>query len=75
MTRNTATALRGTVAAMSQPRLVVALGDCVLNRGGFAGAYGVEVAVEDVVPVDVRVAGCRPRPEAIVAALRTVTGR
>ncbi|MGQ4510940.1 NADH-quinone oxidoreductase subunit B family protein [Streptomyces sp. DW26H14] len=75
VTRNMADALRGTVAAMPQPALVVALGDCALNQGEFAGAYGVEGAVGDVVPVDVHVPGCPPRPEDIVTALRTVTGR
>ncbi|MEW2547229.1 oxidoreductase [Streptomyces sp. NPDC047002] len=75
VTRNMAAALRTTVAAMPEPRLVVALGDCALDQGEFAGAYGVEGAVGDVVPVDVRVPGCPPRPEDIVAALRSVTGR
>ena len=75
VTRNMAAALRATVAAMPEPRVVVAAGDCALNCGEFAGAYGVEGAVADVVPVDLRVPGCPPRPEAIVAALRTVTGR
>jgi Ni,Fe-hydrogenase III small subunit len=75
VTRNMATALRRTVAAMPQPRLVVAVGDCAMNCGEFAGGYGVEGAVADVVPVDLTVPGCPPRPEAIVSALRTVTGR
>ncbi|WP_344026537.1 oxidoreductase [Streptomyces luteireticuli] len=75
VTRNMATALRRTVEAMSEPRLVVAVGDCAMNCGEFAGGYGVEGAVADVVPVDIEVRGCPPRPEAVVAALRTVTGR
>ncbi|MGW7005573.1 NADH-quinone oxidoreductase subunit B family protein [Streptomyces sp. NPDC054933] len=75
VTRNMATALRRTVAAMPEPRLVVAVGDCAMNCGEFAGAYGVEGAVADVVPVDLQVPGCPPKPEAIVAALRTATGR
>jgi len=41
----------------------------------FAGAYGVAGAVGDVVPVDLEIPGCPPRPEAIVAALRKLTGR
>jgi len=41
----------------------------------FAGGYGVAGAVSDVVPVDVQVPGCPPPPEAIVAALRGLTGR
>ncbi|MBM9510187.1 NADH-quinone oxidoreductase subunit B family protein [Actinacidiphila acididurans] len=75
VTRNMAEPLRRTVAAAAEPRLVVAVGDCALNCGEFAGGYGVEGAVGDVVPVDVEVRGCPPAPERIVAALRTVTGR
>ncbi|MBB5120992.1 oxidoreductase [Streptomyces eurocidicus] len=75
VTRNMAEPLRRTVAAMPRPRLVMAVGDCAMNCGEFAGAYGVEGAVADVVAVDVQVAGCPPQPEKIVAALRAVTGR
>ncbi|NUU23753.1 MAG: oxidoreductase [Streptomycetaceae bacterium] len=75
VTRNMATPLRRTVAAMPEPRMVVAVGDCAVNCGEFAGGYGVEGAVGDVVPVDLAVPGCPPEPEAIIAALRTVTGR
>ncbi|TMR90137.1 NADH-quinone oxidoreductase subunit B family protein [Nonomuraea basaltis] len=75
VTRNMEVALRRTFEAVPQPRLVVALGDCARNCGVFAGAYGVAGSVADVVPVDVEVAGCPPRPEAIVAALRGLTGR
>lgn len=75
VTRNMAEPLRRTVAAMPQPAVVVAVGDCALNCGEFAGGYGVQGAVGDVVPVDVSVPGCPPEPAAIVAALRTVTGR
>ncbi|AOR29972.1 oxidoreductase [Streptomyces fodineus] len=75
VTRNMAQPLRRTVAAMGEPRLVVAVGDCAINCGEFAGGYGVEGAVRDVVPVDLAVPGCPPEPEAIVSALRRVTGR
>jgi Ni,Fe-hydrogenase III small subunit len=75
VTRNMAEPLRRTVAAMGEPRLVVAVGDCAINCGEFAGGHGVEGAVADVVPVDLTVPGCPPEPDAIVAALRRVTGR
>ncbi|MCP2342499.1 NADH-quinone oxidoreductase subunit B family protein [Actinomadura rupiterrae] len=75
VTRNMRMALRRTYEAVPEPRVVVALGDCARNCGVFAGAYGVEGAVSDVVPVDVEIAGCPPPPEAIVAALRGLTGR
>jgi len=75
VTRNMAVALRRTYEAVPEPRLVVGCGDCALNCGVFAGGYGVVGAVSDVVPVDVEVPGCPPAPEAIVAALRGLTGR
>lgn len=75
VTRNMAQPLRNTVQATPAPRVVIACGDCALNRGLFADAYGVVGAVGDVVPVDVEVAGCPPSPAQIVAALRSVTGR
>ncbi|GAA0625308.1 NADH-quinone oxidoreductase subunit B family protein [Sporichthya brevicatena] len=75
VTRNMADALRRTHEATPEPRRVVALGDCALNCGAFAGAYGVQGPVSDVVPVDVEVPGCPPEPADIVAALRGLTGR
>jgi Ni,Fe-hydrogenase III small subunit len=75
VTRNMAEPLRRTYEAVPEPVIVVAVGDCAINRGEFAGAYGVRGAVGDVVPVDIEVPGCPPEPPAIVAALRGLTGR
>lgn len=75
VTRNMAEPLRRTYEATPAPRLVVAVGDCARNCGAFAGAYGVVGAVSDVVPVDLEIVGCPPRPEAIVEGLRKLTGR
>lgn len=75
VTRNMAEPLRRTWAATPEPRLVVAVGDCARDCGVFAGAYGVAGAVPGVVPVDLEIAGCPPRPEAIVEGLRKLTGR
>lgn len=75
VTRNMAEPLRRTYEAVPGPKVVVAVGDCARNCGVFAGAYGVVGAVRDVVPVDVEIAGCPPRPEAIVEGLRKLTGR
>ncbi|GGU15924.1 NADH-quinone oxidoreductase subunit B family protein [Lentzea flava] len=75
VTRNMAEPLRRTFDAVPAPKLVVAVGDCARNCGVFAGAYGVAGAVRDVVPVDVEIHGCPPRPEAIVEGLRKLTGR
>lgn len=75
VTRNMVEPLRRTFDAVPEPRVVVAVGDCARDCGVFAGAYGVIGAVGEVIPVDVEVPGCPPRPEAVVAALRSLTGR
>lgn len=75
VTRNLAEPLRRSYEAAARPVVVVALGDCARDCGAFAGGYGVHGPVRDVVPVDVEVPGCPPPPEAVIAALRSVTGR
>lgn len=75
VTRNMAEPLRRTFEALSEPRIVVAIGDCARDGGEFAAGYGVEGPVGGVVPVDIEVPGCPPAPAAIVAALRELTGR
>ncbi|EWM18946.1 hydrogenase-4, I subunit [Kutzneria sp. 744] len=75
VTRNMAEPLRRTYDAVPGPKVVVAVGDCARNCGVFAGAYGVAGAVHDVIPVDLEIVGCPPRPEAITEALRKLTGR
>lgn len=75
VTRNMAEPLRRTYDAVPEPKLVVAVGDCARSCGVFAGAYGVVGPVAGTVPVALEVPGCPPRPEAIVAALRELTGR
>ncbi len=75
VTHNMLEPLLRTVEATPRPRLVIAIGDCAHDCGLFAGAYGVAGSVSDFVDVDLEVPGCPPRPEAIVEALRRVTGR
>jgi Ni,Fe-hydrogenase III small subunit len=67
--------LTRTVEATPRPRLVIALGDCARNCGIFADAYGAVGAVHEIVDVDLEIPGCPPTPDAIVSALRSVTGR
>jgi Ni,Fe-hydrogenase III small subunit len=75
VTHNMREPLRRTVDATPRPRVVLAVGDCAVDCGRFAGAYGVAGAARDAVDVDVEVRGCPPEPEQIVDALRRVTGR
>jgi len=62
-------ALERTWRATPDPKWVVALGDCAVDGGVFAGSGACVGAVDAVVPVDLRVRGCPPSPRAILAAL------
>ena len=75
VTVNMAGPLRSAYEAMASPSLVIGVGDCASDGGVFAGGEGVHGPVGDVVPVDLQVPGCPPRPDQIVEALRRVTGR
>jgi formate hydrogenlyase subunit 7 len=75
VTRNMRQPLLNTFAAVPEPRIVIAVGDCACNAGVFADGYGVVGSVGDVVAVDVEVPGCPPTPQQIIVALRSVTGR
>lgn len=59
--------------ATPRPSVVVACGDCAVNGGIFADAYGVASNVDDLVKPDVRIEGCPPHPDAIIRALRSLT--
>jgi len=56
-------------AAMPEPRLVAALGDCALGCGILGSADEIVGPVGEVLPVDVHIPGCPPTPEAIAEAL------
>ncbi|HEY5145055.1 MAG TPA: hypothetical protein VII98_16260 [Solirubrobacteraceae bacterium] len=61
--------LRAAHAAMPEPRLVAALGDCALGVGVIGDPAELVGPLEDVLPVDIRVPGCPPTPTAIAEAL------
>ncbi len=62
VTRNMREALQRTYNATPDPKWVVAVGACARDGGIFAGSYAVEGGVSAVVPVDLHIAGCPPRP-------------
>ena len=69
VTRNMREALERTYAATPGPKWVVAVGDCALNGGLFAGSYACAGGVDATVPVDLHIPGCPPDPEALLKGL------
>jgi Ni,Fe-hydrogenase III small subunit len=69
VTRNMKVALERTYAATPDPKWVVAVGDCACGCGVFEGSYAVVGAVDKVVPVDLHVKGCPPRPIELLRGL------
>ena len=59
-------------AAMPEPRRVVALGDCALGCNLLGLGEEIVGPVEAILPVDLRIPGCPPEPQAIAEALLTL---
>jgi Ni,Fe-hydrogenase III small subunit/formate hydrogenlyase subunit 6/NADH:ubiquinone oxidoreductase subunit I len=69
MTRNLEEAAVRTYEAMPEPRLVIAVGACAISGGVFAGSYAGRDGICEVLPVDVFIPGCPPRPETLIQGL------
>jgi Ni,Fe-hydrogenase III small subunit len=72
MTRSLVGPVRRALQQMARPRWVVAVGDCAIDGGAFAGGPAVAGGVEAAIPVDLVVPGCPPEPSTILAALRAL---
>jgi Ni,Fe-hydrogenase III small subunit len=75
VSRNMATALKRTLDATPEPRLVVAVGDCGCDGGIFGESYASCGPVSSVIPVDVCVPGCPPAPIEILRGILTAVRR
>jgi Ni,Fe-hydrogenase III small subunit len=71
VSRHMVTALQRTYAAIPDPKLVVAIGDCGCDGGIFGESYASRGRVSNVIPVDVAVPGCPPTPTRILEGILT----
>ena len=71
VTNKMAPVLRRLYDQMPAPKWVISMGDCASN-GGVFNNYAIIQGVDEVLPVDVYVAGCPPRPEALIHGIMTL---
>jgi Ni,Fe-hydrogenase III small subunit len=69
VSRHMETALRRTWRATPSPKFVIAAGDCACHGGEFGVSYASCGAVENVIPVDVKIPGCPPAPLDLIQGL------
>jgi Ni,Fe-hydrogenase III small subunit len=69
VTKNMREALERTYRATPDPKWIVAVGDCAIDGGLFAGSYACLGGAASVIPVDLYIRGCPPRPEQLLKGL------
>lgn len=74
VTRQSRDRLRRIYEQMPEPKWVVAVGTCATSGGVFRGSYNMLGGIDQVIPVDLYIPGCPPRPEVIIEGLSGLLG-